>query len=136
MADHLTREKRSWNMSRIRSKNTTPELYVRRALTSQGLRYRLHANNLPGKPDIVMTKIKTAIFVNGCFWHQHPNCSRSTSPRTNKAYWQPKLQKNIERQDRAFRELKKDNWNIVTVWECETKDQNLLNGKLRKEIQV
>lgn len=132
----MTREKRSWNMSRIRSKNTTPELYVRRALSSQGLRYRLHANNLPGKPDIVMTKIKTAIFVNGCFWHQHPNCLRSTSPRTNKSYWQPKLQKNIERQDKAFRELKKDNWNIVTVWECETKDQNLLNGKLRKEIQV
>jgi len=123
-------------MSRIKSKNTAPELYVRRALTSQGVRYRLHANNLPGKPDIVMTKIKTAIFVNGCFWHQHPNCSRSTSPRTNKSYWQSKLQKNIERQDKAFRELKKDNWNIVTVWECETKDQNLLNNKLRKEVRI
>jgi DNA mismatch endonuclease (patch repair protein) len=123
-------------MSRIRSKNTTPELYVRKALISQGLRYRLHVNNLPGKPDIVMTKIRTAIFVNGCFWHQHLDCSRSTTPRTNKSYWRPKLQKNIERQKKALTELKKDNWNVVTVWECEAKDQTLLARKLNKVIQV
>lgn len=123
-------------MSRIRSKHTTPELSVRQTLTNKGLRYRLHDKSLPGNPDIVMKKLKTAVFVNGCFWHQHPGCKRATSPKTNVDYWKPKLKSNVSRQKMAFDELRKENWNIVTVWECEAKDSELLNRKLNIKAQI
>lgn len=134
MSDHLSEGERSWNMSRIRSKNTTPELAVRRVLTQYGLRYRLHVRSLPGNPDIVMRKIKTTFFVNGCFWHQHEGCSRSTSPKTNRSYWGPKLKRNVIKQKSAITELKKKNWKIVTVWECETKSPAILESKLIKAL--
>jgi DNA mismatch endonuclease, patch repair protein len=134
MTDHLSEGERSWNMSRIRSKNTTPELAVRKALTEDGLRYRLHVRSLPGNPDVVIRKMNTALFINGCFWHQHPGCRRSTSPKTNTEYWRPKLSGNIERQKKAFKELRKENWNIVTIWECEAKNENLLKTKLQKAL--
>jgi DNA mismatch endonuclease, patch repair protein len=136
MADHLSEGKRSWNMSRIRSRDTIPELFVRKKLTNLGVRYRLHVSSLPGKPDIVIKKQKIAVFVNGCFWHQHPGCSRSTSPKTNKSYWEPKLRKNIERQKKVFLELRKDRWNIITIWECEAKRDDILNNKLQKELAL
>ena len=93
MTDHLTAEKRSWNMSRIRSKNTQPELAVRKYLYSKGFRYRLHNRHLPGTPDITNQSKKTAVFVNGCFFHQHKGCKRATVPKSNKEYWIPKLKK-------------------------------------------
>jgi DNA mismatch endonuclease (patch repair protein) len=132
MADHLSSEKRSWNMSRIRSKNTTPELIVRRILTNQGLRYRLHVRSLPGNPDIVIRRKDTALFINGCFWHQHKNCKRSNLPKSNMAYWVPKLERNVTRQKQAFKELRKLGLRPGVVWECETKDETFLKKKLEK----
>lgn len=108
-------------MSRISSKNTKPELIVRKILYQNGVRYRLHAKDLPGKPDISNKKKKFAVFVNGCFWHQHPNCSRANIPKTNKDYWIPKLERNIQRQEESINSLKKLGWNIFIIWECELK---------------
>jgi len=121
MADHLSKEKRSWNMSRISSKNTKPELIVRKILYQNGVRYRLHAKDLPGKPDISNKKKKFAVFVNGCFWHQHKGCKRSNKPKSNKSYWIPKLERNIQRQEESINSLKEMGWNIFIIWECELK---------------
>ena len=131
MADHLTREKRSWNMSRIRSKNTKPEIIVRSLLHRMGYRFRLHRKNLPGKPDIVLKKYKTVIFVNGCFWHRHKGCKRCTTPSTNQDYWLKKFERNIDN-DRMYKKaLKKEGWKVIIVWECETQ----LVSKLKKRFQ-
>ncbi len=131
MVDHLTREKRSWNMSRIRSKNTKPEIIVRSLLHRMGYRFRLHQKDLPGKPDIVLTKYKTVIFVNGCFWHRHKGCKRCTTPSTNKDYWLKKFERNIAN-DRMYKKaIKKDGWKVIIVWECETQ----LISKLKKRFQ-
>lgn len=110
MADHLTKEKRSWNMSRIRSKNTKPEIIVRSLLHRAGYRFRLHRKDLPGKPDIVLPKYKTVIFVHGCFWHRHKGCKRSNIPKSNKEYWIPKIQKNTKRDKIHYKSLIKDGW--------------------------
>mgnify|MGYP001324752802 CR=1 FL=1 len=117
MTDHLTKEKRSWNMSRIRSKNTKPEMIVRSFLFSKGFRYRLHNRKLPGKPDIVLKKHRTAIQVRGCFWHQH-GCKFSNSPKSNKSYWLPKLEKNKERDKLNDKKIKKLGWKLIVIWEC------------------
>lgn len=130
MADHLTSEKRSWNMSLIRSANTKPEIIVRKLLHSLGYRFRLHKKDLPGKPDIVLKKYKTVIFVHGCFWHQHKGCKRSNIPKSNRAYWKPKLEHNIRKDAQHKRELKKLGWKTIIVWECEIKNLE----KLRKAI--
>lgn len=132
--DHLTARKRSWNMSRIRSRDTAPEKSVRKILTKLGRRYRLYATKLPGKPDIVIKKDKVAIFINGCFWHQHKGCKRKTMPKENKGYWQPKLEKNVAKQRKDIRQLKKDGWTINVIWECETKEEKTLTKKLQKII--
>ena len=121
MTDHLTKEKRSWNMSRIRSKNTKPEMIVRSFLFSKGFRYRLHNRKLPGKPDISNASKKIAVFVNGCFWHRHKNCKRSSIPKSNKKYWLNKLDNNIKRQEYSLNLLDKMGWNTFIIWECETK---------------
>ena len=96
--DHLTRKRRSWNMSRIRSKGTAPEIAVRKSLTRLGWRYRLHSPKLAGKPDVIISKAGTIIFINGCFWHQHKGCKRQAMPKANKSYWLPKLKRNIQKQ--------------------------------------
>ena len=118
---------RSWNMSQIRSKDTKPEIFFRKLLWSNGFRYRLHSNVLPGKPDIVLKKFKTSLFINGCFWHQHPGCKRSTMPKSNIKYWRQKLNRNVERQKLVLAKLEKLGWRVVTVWECQVKkiDANL-----------
>ena len=95
--DHINKEKRSWNMGRISSKNTKPEIIVRSALHKAGFRFRLHRKDLPGKPDIILPKYKTVIFVHGCFWHAHKGCKRSNLPKSNLQYWTNKLEKNIQR---------------------------------------
>jgi DNA mismatch endonuclease, patch repair protein len=121
MADVHSKESRSYNMSRIRSKDTKPEMLVRRFLHKNGFRYRLHVKDLPGKPDIVLPKYKTVIFIHGCFWHGHEGCSRSVLPKSNEEYWLPKLEKNVNK-DRLIKQLVVDiGWNQVVVWECELK---------------
>ena len=110
-------------MSRISSKNTKPELIVRKLLYQNGVRYRLHAKDLPGKPDISNKKKKFAVFVNGCFWHQHKGCKRSNIPKSNKDYWIPKLKRNIQRQEENINSLKEMGWSTFIIWECELKLQ-------------
>ena len=132
MIDHLTKKKRSWNMSRIRSRDTVPEKIVREILTELGSRYRLHAKQLPGKPDIIIKKNKIVIFINGCFWHQHKGCKRKTMPKGNRNYWKPKLERNVVKQKADIKALRKDDWKVGIVWECETREVNKLKRKLQK----
>ena len=117
-------------MSRIRSKNTRPELAVRKYLYSNGFRYRLHNRHLPGKPDISNQSKLTAVFVNGCFWHQHEGCKRAAVPKTNKSYWLPKLEKNVARFKDNTDKLLELGWKVIIVWECEAKDEAALKSKL------
>lgn len=120
--DSLTKEKRSWNMSRIRSNDTTPELVVRSFLFRQGFRFRLHVKNLPGHPDIVLPKYRTAIEVRGCFWHRHPGCHQATTPSTNTEFWREKFKRNLERDLKNEKLLRELGWRVIVVWECELKD--------------
>lgn len=116
-------------MRRITSKNTSPELAVRRTLFRLGYRYRLHRRDLPGKPDIVFKGRRKLIFVHGCFWHAH-SCQKAHHPKTNEAYWSPKLQRNQERDIRHIEELKIAGWDVLTIWECELKDTDSLERNL------
>ena len=108
--DHLTKSKRSENMSRIKNKNTTPEIAVRKTLHSMGYRYRLHSASVYGKPDIVIKTKRKAVFVHGCFWHRHKNCSLATTPKKNTSYWEKKFQTNIARDKKVQERLNKENW--------------------------
>ncbi len=132
MIDHLTPAKRSWNMSRIRSKNTKPELIVRKVLHNSGIRYRLHARNLPGKPDLSNKSKNFAIFVNGCFWHQHKGCKRASIPKSNTDYWIPKLEKNVNRFQENLDRLDTMGYRTAVIWECEINE--LKNNKALMEI--
>jgi len=107
-------------MSKIRSTNTKPEELVRKYLFAHGFRYRKNDKRFPGKPDIVLPKYRTVIFVNGCFWHMH-NCSRSRLPKSNLEYWKPKIQRNIERDSGNYKALKDMGWKVIVIWECELK---------------
>lgn len=118
--DNLTKTLRSYNMSRIRSTNSKPEEIVRKYLFSQGFRYRKNDKRYPGKPDIILPKYKTAIFVNGCFWHKH-DCGRFVWPSSNEDYWRAKIQRNIERDINNASKLRDAGWNVIVVWECELK---------------
>lgn len=120
MADNHTQEQRSLNMSHIRSTNTKPEEKVRKYLFSKGFRYRKNVRKLPGCPDVVLPKYKTVIFINGCFWHMH-NCKRFAWPLSNKEYWIPKIQRNVERDQKNTALLQKQGWKVIVVWECELK---------------
>lgn len=130
MTDTFTKSKRSEIMSRISSKHTLPEVLVRKALYSLGCRYRLHDKNLSGKPDIVIRKSKMAVFVNGCFWHQHKGCKRRSVPKSNLNYWKNKLKLNVEKQKRDISELRKNGWRIFVIWECEAKKPKVLLNKV------
>ena len=119
MPDTVSKAKRSLIMSRVRSRDTTPELAVRRALHAAGYRYRLHRKDLPGNPDIVLPKYRTAVQVHGCFWHGH-QCRRGNRlPSTNTEYWQAKIQRNRDRDNRVCRSLTEAGWRVFTIWECE-----------------
>ena len=115
---------RSYNMSRIKGKNTKPEEIVRKYLFSKGFRYRKNDKKLPGTPDIVLPKYKTVIFVNGCFWHGHKDCRYFVVPKTNTDFWLNKINTNIERDKRKQEALKELGWNVIVVWECELKPKN------------
>ena len=121
MTDRLTKEQRHRNMSAVRSKNTKPELLVRKYLFSRGFRYRLNHPRLPGHPDIVLKKYRTVIFVNGCFWHGHDGCKYSVLPKTNTEFWENKIQRNKERHIREQKELAAMGWHCITIWECQLK---------------
>lgn len=132
--DNLTPDERSRNMAAIKSKNTKPEIIVRKFLHKNGFRFRLHSSSLPGKPDVILKKYKTVIFVNGCFWHQHKNCEKSKIPKTNRKYWIAKFQKNKLRDVKNFKEIREKGWNIIVIWECQAKDENILNQVLQNGL--
>ena len=121
MADVHSTTVRSFNMSRIKGKNTKPEMLVRRFLHAQGFRYRLHDKKLPGKPDIVLPKYKTVIFVHGCFWHGHEHCKYYVVPKTRTEWWLEKINGNKANDAKVVKALKKDGWKIIEVWECQLK---------------
>jgi DNA mismatch endonuclease, patch repair protein len=128
--------KRSLLMRSVRRQNTEPEIQVRRALHSLGLRFRLHGEHLPGTPDIVLTRHGTVIFVHGCFWHRHKGCLRATFPRTRQSFWWEKFERNIERDLENKLELKSLGWRVLTVWECETKAIENLRRRLARAFHV
>jgi DNA mismatch endonuclease (patch repair protein) len=133
MADVVDKATRSRMMAGIQGKNTKPELLVRKYLHSRGLRFRLHAKELPGKPDLVFPKYKAVVFVHGCFWHSHPRCKFATVPATNIEFWKQKLDANRERDQRDKRRLKTRGWRVLTVWECQMDERHLsgLVGRIK-----
>jgi len=133
--DNLTREKRSWNMSRIQSKNTAPEKIVRSILHAMGYRFRLHVASLPGTPDVVLPKYKAVIFVHGCFWHRHAGCKYAYSPKTRVQFWQKKFKENMSVHEKATQELDQMGWRVLVIWECELKNLDLVKQKLTLFIQ-
>lgn len=119
MADRISIEHRSWNMSRVRGENTKPEKLLRSLLHRAGYRFRVNVRELPGKPDIVFRKYRTVIFVDGCFWHRHEGCKKASTPKTRRSFWQGKFRQTIERDQRQSKELKELGWHVLRVWECE-----------------
>ena len=118
MADRITKEQRSALMSRVRTRDTTAEVYVRRRVWRAGFRYRLTVKSLPGKPDLVFPRYKTAVFVHGCFWHSH-NCRKGRRPSSNREFWNGKLDRNIERDSSNRNQLEAEGWSVKVIWECD-----------------
>lgn len=132
--DTLDALRRSENMRRIRSKNTGPEIRVRKLIHKMGYRYRVHVKHLPGRPDIVFASRKKIIFVHGCFWHQH-NCREGRIPGTAIAYWKPKLQRTRERDRKHVRWLNKTGWKVLILWECEIEKETALAERIQKFLE-
>lgn len=131
MADMFSREKRTWIMSRIRSSDTQPERFIRRMLHGLGYRFRLQRNDLPGRPDIVLPKYRTVIFVHGCFWHGH-DCSEGRRPLTNTQYWNAKIDRNVKRDALRVREYRRIGWKRIVVWTCELEHPDRIERRLGK----
>jgi DNA mismatch endonuclease (patch repair protein) len=131
MADVHTKAQRSYNMSRIKGKDTKPEMLVRKHLHAQGFRYKLHDKTLPGKPDLILPKYKTVIFIHGCFWHGHANCKYFTIPKTRTEWWTEKIEKNKANDEKAVKLLRNDGWKVIIVWTCRLKRDN---NKVMKTI--
>ena len=130
MTDVFSPVKRSWIMSLVKGKNTKPELIVRSLIHRMGFRFRVNQNILPGNPDIVLKKHRKAVFIHGCFWHGHKRCRRSKRPTTHRHFWNKKLSKNIERDDKQQKELRKLGWRYLIVWECQIRNPDRLKHKL------
>lgn len=128
-----TTEHRSWNMSRVGQKDTKPEMLVRRLVYGMGYRYRLHGKDLPGKPDLVFRQKRKVIFVHGCFWHAHDDerCKRGRAPKSRLDYWEPKLARNSERDQKNQDALQRQGWQVMVIWECELKEFDLVAARLR-----
>ena len=124
--DTLSKEKRSWNMSRIRSRDTKPERIVRSMLHKLGYRFRLHVNSLPGTPDLVLPKYNTVIFVHGCFWHRHPGCKFAYTPKSRTEFWMNKFKSNLMSHEDSVRKLAELGWRVMVIWECELTDIDAL----------
>ncbi len=122
-------------MSRIRSKNTGPEMIVRSALHRMGYRFRLHVRKLPGTPDIVLPKRRIAIFVHGCFWHRHPDCKYAYTPKSRPEFWLAKFRDNVARHDVVARQLADLGWTVLVIWECETVDREQFAARLKQAIE-
>ncbi len=127
MVDRISEEKRSWNMSRIKGSDTKPEIAVRSFLHRQGLRFRVNDKNLPGKPDIVLKKYRTIVFVDGCFWHRHTGCRFAYTPKSRIEFWNEKFKSNVKRDKKVNTMLKEQSWNVVRIWQCETKTSEKLS---------
>lgn len=132
--DPLTPAERSQRMSRIRNADTKPEMVVRRLIHGMGYRYRLHARDLPGNPDLVFRSRDKLIFVHGCFWHQH-GCRQYRQPRTKRAFWEPKLAKNKARDTKVRRELQKLGWRVMVIWECQVKRELALRNRIKRFLE-
>lgn len=126
---------RSALMAKVKGKNTKPELIVRRVLLNLGIRYRLHSAALPGRPDVVISKRKLALFVHGCFWHRHEGCRRSSTPKTRAQFWQEKFDANVSRDARNIKALHNLSWNAEVIWECETRDAALLERRIKRILE-
>src|SRR5208283_839683 len=124
-------QRRSWNMSRIKGRDTEPELIVRSLLHRLGLRFRLHKRDLPGRPDITLKKYRTIVFVHGCFWHRHPECFMAYSPKSNEKFWSDKFRANVDRDRRVVSTLRRMGWRVIVVWECQTADRDPLRRRLK-----
>ena len=133
MTDSISPDHRSWNMSQIKGKDTKIEVEVRRYLFSKGFRFRKNDKRFPGKPDVVLPKYKTVIFVNGCFWHMHEGCKYGRLPKSNLEYWEKKLRKNVDNDKKHIQQLKEMGWTPVTIWECELRDD--FEGKMSQLIR-
>ena len=136
MTDHISPEHRSWNMSRIKGKDTKIEVKVRSWLFARGFRFRKNDKRYPGKPDIVLPKYKTVIFINGCFWHRHEGCKYATIPKTRVDYWNAKFERNVANDKLHVKQLEELGWNVITLWECELRKtyfEETMN-KLEKEL--
>ena len=130
MADRISATKRSKIMRAIKSKNTSPEKRVRSVAHRLGLRFRLHRSDLPGSPDLLFPRKKTALFVHGCFWHRHENCPVATTPKTNTDYWSRKFKRTLERDRESRRKLEEAGWRVLVIWECETKTRKSIEAFL------
>lgn len=131
MVDNLTLSQRKKTMASVRSKDTKPEMHVRKLTHAMGFRYRLHYKDLPGKPDLVFPSRNKVIFVHGCFWHQHDGCKNAKMPKSNVSYWKTKLENNKKRDEKYQIELQSLGWDSLIIWECETKDITSLGRKIR-----
>lgn len=138
MADVHHKQTRSYNMSRIKGKNTKPEILVRKFLFSKGYRFRLHDSKLPGKPDIILKKYKSVIFVNGCFWHGHRNCKYAVTPKTRTEWWTSKINKTKERDNLNHSKLTSAGWNVYVIWACDLKGEKSIKTlkDLNKQLQL
>jgi DNA mismatch endonuclease (patch repair protein) len=134
MADTFSKKDRSRIMAKVSSKETKPEKVVRKFIFSRGFRYRKNDKNLPGSPDVVLPKYKAVIFVNGCFWHCHPDCKYSKLPQSNTGYWEKKIEKNTERDRITYAELQKLGWFVIIVWECELKTKEKRRSRLESLV--
>jgi DNA mismatch endonuclease (patch repair protein) len=130
ISDIYSIDKRSDIMSKVRQEGTKQELLIRRFLFSQGFRYRKNDKRYPGKPDIVLPKYRTIIFVHGCFWHGHENCKASKLPKTNTNFWKKKISENIARDQKNIETLREEGWNVITIWQCEIKNKNKRKERL------
>jgi DNA mismatch endonuclease, patch repair protein len=135
VVDRLTPGQRSANMRRIRSRDTSPEMIVRRLVHGMGYRYRLHSSKLPGRPDLVLARLRKIVDIRGCFWHQHDDCPDSHIPRSRVNYWQPKLLGNRRRDLENIKKLKRLGWKVLIVWECETKEAKRLIARVRRFLE-
>jgi len=126
--------KRSANMARIGPRDTVPELAVRRALHRMGYRFRLHRRDLPGKPDVVLSRLRTIFLIHGCFWHRHPGCRFAYSPKSRTAFWEGKFERNMIRDQKVEQQLRDAGWTVHTIWECETRDPAVLADRLRQML--
>lgn len=136
MVDRLTSVQRSALMSKVKGKNTLPELAVRKIVHGLGFRFSLHRRDLPGSPDVVLPRLKSAIFVHGCFWHRHANCQKASMPKTRRAYWDAKFVANVSRDAMNLRDLRKSGWRALVVWQCELKKPSKLKLRLSRFLQT